>query len=1608
MRARCIPLYAAAIAFLSSASTASSAGIDSWAALQAALDAGGDVALTQDLAAADTDVGLTVRGNVVLDLAGHDITGNGKAAVISIGNGGDLTLTNSIPASGAITGGDLGVSVCGGAFTMNGGTISGNINGGVFAACDDETGVGGSVTMNGGAIVGNFAVRGGGVRVFDSEFTMNGGVISCNAATEFGGGVMIHGCGSLAMNGGKISGNSARAGGGVCATGGDFNGHAFLVGVFAMSGGDLSGNCAEEAGGGVFLDWGGAMIVRGAPVVSGNTNSVGAASNVHLNQTWIEIQGLSAGASIGVTTATKPTSQDSATFTDLASAADAAYFFSDNPAYSVDTDEYGELCLVLSDPVAEPTPVATTWDFVASEGWTAIEDAFTGETNALGRTWTLAGCRVDPAGEAGGDTGCLSLQSPGSAAVAPAFRGVVTQVTTLFRPVTAGSTREVSLLASVDGGATFSVVTNVAVPVRQNYENTFVFDVPLDGGDLGVVFCASNSGAAGTVQLRRLTIEGTSTAPEEPGLHDWSPFGSAAAEQPRGALSGVVLFLDPGLGYAADPATNAWTTGAGPGHDGVADFGNLDQMNLFALQAWKAGATVVPMRPLGYRREEIVIDNADTASRVVFGGAWADAAADRHYGPAGGVGYRWTYACPTGTTAWASYRPDIPVAGEYPVYAWAPAGADRVPQLYRVRHAGGVTDVRVDHRRVGDGWVWLGSFRFAEGTAGCVNVSNYAPGFEGGIVVADAVRFGNGTGDIARGAAGVSGLERELEAARYWIERQALDSQGIPASVYDGAGADRDDDALAPARMAARMSPAGDAPPGSRLLVSFAPASPEPPDLPVFRFPAPPASFENSLRGREALARDALADAVRRLAADSGGAPAFETLPPDAPVAVAARNDGSGRAVFSWRMPPAADRVSDPHTGFVVYASTDGYAFGNPVAVASAADEGSHTFDGLPAGEPYFFRVCAVNAGGESLPSPVAGVGLSFDGSAATVLLVDGFHRADAGLTPVRRYDRVAGADGPVDVPLVRPRMINSFDYVKEHGNAIAAAGRSFDSVDSALVTAADLAGHPFAVWFVGREGVETETLSYDEQRLIATFLDNRGFLFLSGSDIGRDLGSLGTASDRAFLEDRLRCTFVADDGETGIVGGQTGSFLAGVAVEFNYTNALDDIYAAGRAEVFAPCDVGFSAARYGGADGAETAIVAQQNTQATHPTQPRTILAGFPFETITDEHQRNSLMKKILDLFDASQKDPSWIGDTAYTTGVGGTVEIAIKAQVEGWPSAAVTLAGSFDSNTGDEVDASRYTVTADRFVFTAPADGIYTFTFSAENAAGIIEQDVTVTAGNAPVWQRSDDVLLDLGAATAVYLRALVSGAPAPAIALDPDRTAADPAAYAFDPATGILSLGPSDAPATNAFVFVATNEAGTDALAITNVIRRLDTDGDGIPDWWATEHFGGPTGCPNPNADSDGDRFDNLEEYRRLTDPLDRYSQPLPAYLGGAAPAVVTNYVDWACLHGPDLPGLHLPAFLLNVPPAATPAELRIDGIEVGAEGATIRASATAGGAAVDLTKINGILAVEAGDTVTNLVPKAVRGATFSADGTTATIPVPSSDGFFLRARIGTSAP
>ena len=131
-------------------------------------------------------------------------------------------------------------------------------------------------------------------------------------------------------------------------------------------------------------------------------------------------------------------------------------------------------------------------------------------------------------------------------------------------------------------------------------------------------------------------------------------------------------------------------------------------------------------------------------------------------------------------------------------------------------------------------------------------------------------------------------------------------------------------------------------------------------------------------------------------------------------------------------------------------------------------------------------------------------------------------------------------------------------------------------------------------------------------------------------------------------------------------------------------------------------------------------------------------------------------------------------------------------------------------------------------------------------------------------------------------------------------------------------------------------------------------------------------------------------------------------VPTYLEGADDQMKTKYNAWAALNGADITGEHEAAFLLNVAQTATPVELRVVGIEVVEGGARIRVAAEAGGNAVELSKANGVIYIAAGDTVTDLVEKPVPNPTFSGDGQTATIQVPSTAGTFVKVVIGVSAP
>jgi Tol biopolymer transport system component len=96
---------------------------------------------------------------------------------------------------------------------------------------------------------------------------------------------------------------------------------------------------------------------------------------------------------------------------------------------------------------------------------------------------------------------------------------------------------------------------------------------------------------------------------------------------------------------------------------------------------------------------------------------------------------------------------------------------------------------------------------------------------------------------------------------------------------------------------------------------------------------------------------------------------------------------------------------------------------------------------------------------------------------------------------------------------------------------------------------------------------------------------------------------------------------------------------------------------------------------------------------------------------------------------------------------------------------------------------------------------------------------------------------------------------------------------------------------------------NGAGDVFAGGLNNLPALDSDGDGIPDWWMIQYFGHPTGqagdLSRAQDDADGDGMNNLQEFLAGTIPTDPTSV---LALRIAAGATGTNVVlNWAAAPG-----------------------------------------------------------------------------------------------------------
>ncbi len=135
-------------------------------------------------------------------------------------------------------------------------------------------------------------------------------------------------------------------------------------------------------------------------------------------------------------------------------------------------------------------------------------------------------------------------------------------------------------------------------------------------------------------------------------------------------------------------------------------------------------------------------------------------------------------------TAFVEWIPDIPEDGDYMVSVAYPFTPENVTDAhYTVYHAGGQTEFSVNQTMAFGTWIYLGKFHFKKGLNADFKVVLSNKSRSHGVVVADAVRFGGGMGNVARGVSPEScepsNRPRYLEAATYWLQWA-----GVPADVY--------------------------------------------------------------------------------------------------------------------------------------------------------------------------------------------------------------------------------------------------------------------------------------------------------------------------------------------------------------------------------------------------------------------------------------------------------------------------------------------------------------------------------------------------------------------------------------------------------------------------------------------------------------------------------------------------------------------------------------------------------------------------------------------------------------------------------------------------------
>lgn len=264
-------------------------------------------------------------------------------------------------------------------------------------------------------------------------------------------------------------------------------------------------------------------------------------------------------------------------------------------------------------------------------------------------------------------------------------------------------------------------------------------------------------------------------------------------EMPTEGLAFKNIALWAGHGYYYSKSEDRWKWQRAPFFSTIEDLLPQSYVTSFlAPMLENAGAYVLMPRERDPRPTEIIVDNGDS----FYGERSLSDKSRSSWKDAPGKGFAHIEEIYTsgvnpftaGTarmtehdhsnSATATYFPYFPETGDYAVYVSYVSLPESSSARYTVRYYGGEKSFTIDQRIGGGTWVYLGTFRFSAGETGQGVIVSGSNTKEKGVITTDAVKFGGGTGNIARGGE-TSGMPRYAEGARYWLQWS-----GYPEEIY--------------------------------------------------------------------------------------------------------------------------------------------------------------------------------------------------------------------------------------------------------------------------------------------------------------------------------------------------------------------------------------------------------------------------------------------------------------------------------------------------------------------------------------------------------------------------------------------------------------------------------------------------------------------------------------------------------------------------------------------------------------------------------------------------------------------------------------------------------